>query len=317
MSFFSIGTNGLRGQTEADKADSLKNAGNYTEEIKVYQSLAKADSIKGNLKDLCKDYNNIANVYQRMGFYDKSTQFYFKALKIAEEIKDKKMEGEVNYGVGMNFSLIDQNDNAITFINKAIEIFKTNKNTYELANSYDVLAHIFGSKKEYDKALNYFKMAEDIFRAENDKENLANVYTTISNMELERGNFSLANDYGRKSLTLFKEVNDKLGIATSYVNLQMALYYQNVDSKQSDYKKQMQNCINLLDSAYLAVKNINTPEHFLHIYQNKAELYNLIDKNDSAYFYSQKYQELNESIYSATKDKQIQELKIQYDVDKK
>lgn len=315
--------NGLRGQTvlrqaqEPDKADSLKKAGNYAEELKVYQGLMKADSIQGNIKDLCKDYNNIANVYQRMGLYDKSTLFYFKALKIAEEIKDKKLIGAGNYGVGMNYALIGDNDNAIIFINKAVDFFTEQKSTSELANAYLVLGNIFQSKKLYDKAMSYFKRAEEIFKAENNKEYLANTYVTVSNMELERGDFKFAMEYARKSLLLFKEVNDKLGIATSYVNLQVALYYQNENPDKPDYNKEMQNCITLLDSAYLAVKNINTPEHFLHIYQNKAELYNLIGKNDSAYFYLQKHQILNDSIYSATKDKQIQELKIQYEADKK
>lgn len=312
---FAMRTNGLRGQTNI--ADSLKMAGNYAEELRVYQGLMKADSIRGNKKDLCKDYNNIGNVYERLGLYNKSILFYFKALKIAEQQNDKKLEGAINYNIGKGYGIINQDTNAINFINKAIEIFKANKSTDELANSYVVLGTIFGNKKDYDKAFSYFKMAEGIFKVANNKNELANTYVTISYMELNQGNFNLVNEYSRKALLLFKEVNDKLGVATCYVNLQIALYYENEDPKKPDYKKQMQKCINLLDSAYLAVKNINTPEHFLHIYQNKAELYNLIGKNDSAYFYLQKHQVLNDSIYNTTKDKQIQELKIQYEADKK
>ena len=72
-----------------------------------------------------------------------------------------------------------------------------------------------------------------------------------------------------------------------------------------------------MDSAVNSIKDIRSPEHLITIYQNKTELYEYLGNIDSSYAYLQKYLVLKDSLYEISKQKQIQELRIQYEANKK
>ncbi|MCD6065327.1 MAG: tetratricopeptide repeat protein [Bacteroidetes bacterium] len=308
---------GLHAQNDIARGDSLKKAGNYSAALKCYLRALKEDSVKNDRKALCNDYGKIAGVYINMGQYDKSTAASFNALRIAEELNDKKAIAVTNYGIGMNYATLARWDNALGFLNKAISLFTELKDTNGLANSYMVVSSLYSVKKDYEKALSYLKQSEQLFIAVNDKNSLADTYVNVSFMELERGNMDLVIEYARKALRLFKEAGDRPGMATAYINLQVARYYMHKGPKAPGYKQRVQECIALLDSAGLAVKDIESPEYFLHIYQNKAEIYGQSGQYDSAYAYQQKYGVLQDSLYNADKNEQIEELKIRYEAEKK
>ena len=74
---------------QMDKADSLKFQGKYSEALKIYEQNLTEDLTSGNKRNQSVDYNNIGNIYSDIGDYEKSTDFYFKAIKIAEELGNK------------------------------------------------------------------------------------------------------------------------------------------------------------------------------------------------------------------------------------
>ena len=301
-----------------DKADSLKKAGNYTEALKLFNGTLEADIKAGDVKNQGKDYNNIANVYCYMGEYQKSTENYFKALKLVEKEGNIRETAIINYNIGQNYRTIKQDSIAIVYINRAINILlPQNKTDVTLGDCYNVLSGIYQSKQDYKNAFANLKLAEDIFKEKNEKDLLANVYVNISYLELEQGNFKQVNEYARKAVPLFKTMNDGRGIAISYINMQVANYYLNENPKGENYKKEMLRCVALLDSATFALNGINSPEHFITIYENKAELYNLIGNNDSAYFYLQQHNTVKDSVYDANSQKQIKELSVKYETEKK
>lgn len=312
------GINNAMAQTEAEKADSLKKAGNYKEALFIYTKLLEADIEQSNTKEQCKDYNNIANVYCRMGSYDESTKYYFKALQLAEKQKDSRTEAVINYNIGMNYITMHQDSFALAHITRAIEILLAeNKPDATLGDCYNVLSGIYQSKLDYKNALRYLKLAEDIFKKEDDKDLLANVYVNISNLELDEGNYASVNEYAQKALALFKSVNDATGVAACYINLMSAHYSVHEDPTGVNYKKEMQRCIDLLDSAFTAVKDISSPEYFITIYGNKAQVYGFTGNTDSAYFYLQKHTAFKDSVYEISKQEQIQRLRVQYEADRK
>jgi tetratricopeptide (TPR) repeat protein len=56
--------------------DSLKTQGRYAEALEVYSQNLEQDIKAGNIKNQCKDYTDLANVYCRMALYQKSTYYY-------------------------------------------------------------------------------------------------------------------------------------------------------------------------------------------------------------------------------------------------
>lgn len=305
-------------RAQIDRADSLKRKGSYSEALVIYKQLLEEDLSNGNTKELGVDYNNIAGVYTYMGEYQKSTDYFFKSLRLAEKEGNKKSIAVVNYNISLNYSNMGQIELALPYVNEAIKILLADKeNELILADCYNLLAAIYESTENYKKALDNYTLAEQIF-VQNDKRNLlANVYVNLSHLELNRGNYNAVDAYVRKALPLFRASNDKIGEAAAYINLQVSHYNASADPKSPAYKRELVKCIALLDSALAAIKGIASPEHFITIYQNKTELYEYLGNADSAYAYIQKYVDLKDSIYNVATQKQIQELRIEYEVDKK
>lgn len=291
--------------------DSLKAAGDYYAVLKTHEEELALDLRSGNIKNQCKDYNNIANAYRLMGKYEISTRNYFKALKLAEKERDKSLEASIFYNIGMNYATI-HDSSARRYLKAALAFF--DGDDMNTGKCYEVLGCI---EADYNRASNYFKNAETAFKKMNARNEIANVYVNSAYLELGEGHYDLAEQNSRKSLSIFKETGDRAGIASSYVNINAAKFGIGENLKDENRTGVLKACLALLDSAQMAIQGVNIPSYLIVIYQSKANLFNLLGKSDSAYAYLSRYQLLNDSVNNVTKIKQVQELKIEYESEKK
>jgi tetratricopeptide (TPR) repeat protein len=256
-------------------------------------------------------------VYSDIGDYEKSTAFYFKSLKLAEQMSDALLVGGINYNIANNYFNAGKTKYCIEFLNKAITKIGNEKNNETILGScYNMLGSINGNEKKYDVALDYFKKAEKLFVSTKQNDQLGNVYVEIAFMGIDKPDYKLVEEYSRKSLAVFKKENDPVGVATSYINLHM-VHINDLHPASLLNKKEALISLALLDSAEFAIKEISSPETKIKIWQNKQQLYSDLKQFDSAYVYQSKSVALNDSIHGIEKNKQLDELKVQYDVDKK
>ena len=304
-------------QNNIERADSLKNTGHYAEALIMFQNILQADLAEGNAKKIGKDYNNIANVYSNMGNYEKSTQIYFNALHIIEKGNDKITLGGLYYNIAHNYFNIGKRKYCSDFLNKAIKTVENEKgNEYILGSCYSMLGGIKLDEKKYEEAISYQKKAEVLFVSLKQNNSLGNVYTNISFANNERGDYKSAAEYARKSLSIFTKENDNVGIAASYLNLQMAHYYLHNNNGVTN-REEILRAIGYVDSADNAIRNISAPETKIKIYEGKEVLYSKLKQLDSSYIYLRKYFALVDSVHAVDKDRQIEELSMQYDFEKK
>lgn len=255
-------------------------------------------------------------MYCDKGEYEKSTENYFKALKLAEETKDVHSEAVIKYNIATNYITTGRYDNALDFINKTIEIIKDKKEEeLLLGQCYNMIGALKQEANQFDEGLLYLQKAAVIFSDAKQPGYLANIYTGISDLGIVKGDYKLAKTYAIKSLSLFKEVNDPVGVAASYINLHAAHFYLNNPEKLVN-KEAALKAIEYLDSAYYTINELGSPETVIKIYLNKQEIYKNLLQWDSAYAYQTKYLKLNDSIHDIEKNMQIEELKLQYDFDK-
>ncbi len=302
---------------QVDKADSLKYQGRYAEALHIYDSLLEVDIKTANLRSQCVDYNNMGNVYSDIGNYKKSTEFFFKSIKLAEQLNNKQMLASIYYNIANNYFKANKLNYSIDFLKKVINLLKDEKNNESIMGScYDMMGGIMTVQKKFDSALVCHNIAEKLFTKSQNINMRTNVYVNIANLGIAKRDFKLAKEYSLKSLSEFEEQKDYIGVAASYINLQAAKFGE-LKSTDANYNKSLTECVALLDSAILAIKDISSPETYLVIYQDKDSLYYFLKQFDSAYFYVNKYHTLNDSIHAIEKNKQLDELKLLYDVEKK
>lgn len=305
-------------QEDLDKADSLKQAGNYTEALKIFESHLEQSLKTNNIKDQARGYNNIANVYSDKNEYEKSTEYYFKALKLAEKENNDHTQAAINYNIASNFIKINKLNYAEEYLNKAVEKIKDKAGEEEILGlCYNMLGALAIDGKKLSEALDYLKKAENVFLKLDRQDHLGNIYVEFTLLYHELKDQKMAMQYSRKGISLFRKQNDLSGVAISYINLSRAHFYYWNPGPEISNRKETIKAIEYEDSAYQALKGTNNQGILINIYKNKQGFYKGLGQHDSAYFYLTKYVLLNDSLNGVEKNRQLDELKIQYDVEKK
>ncbi len=221
----------------SDYNEALKNlnqAISILEELLIQNKLTGKNKVKNILTI---SYNNLGNVYSEEGDYARALDNYFKSLKIAEEINDKKRQA-INLG--------------------------------NIGTVYD-------EQKEYEKALHYYGKALKIAQELNDKKRQASIMSNIGIVHMYQNKFPEALKYFTSSLILLEELGDKKRKASVLNNIGNLYSLMNEDDKAIDYfkqslilfeeinnKKSYSLCLGNIGASYLKQKNYKEAEKYLH-----------------------------------------------------
>jgi tetratricopeptide (TPR) repeat protein len=298
-------------------ADSLLNSGNYKSALKNYYQLLELDEKNHLEKNIAKDHNNIAITYQNMADYRKAMEHYYKALRLSEKQSDPELSGTLNMNIGSLHSALGNLNDAGSSLEKAITQLQLAKKYKPLSQAFMNLALLMDIKGDRVKSEEYFDQAEKISKENNIPEVLANVYVNRSYIFTEQGNYKKAIQFAYKAKDVYALLNDKAAMATAYVNMQAAYTGQFKHASDPGFKSAVKQGIAYLDTALLLLRNIESPEHHIHIYRNKAISYVRLGEVDSADVYLNKYEVMKDSVYNLDKQKQVEELKLKYETEKK
>jgi len=97
--------------------------------------------------------NNLAVIYQDFKEYDKSIENLFLALELNTEIEDLFGEASNLVNIGVNYTLVGQNEKALFWFNLAAEKAQKLKNLQQLAGIFSNIASIHSSNSDYQKAI--------------------------------------------------------------------------------------------------------------------------------------------------------------------
>jgi len=210
------------------------NQGNFdTSEFYLNKSLKILKNLKNNAiinkqlddanarnRDISLVYNNLGNIYREKGSYAESQNYFFKSLKITEEL----------------LNIYKQSNNFEKILEQKMSLSKC----------YNSIGTVHYFQNNFDKAIGYYEMARKIFEElislsiKNNNINLtkykrgisacynniamaisdkANLIRTNKNDSLANSLYKNAITYYFKSLKISEEIIDKKGISKCYNNL--------------------------------------------------------------------------------------------------
>jgi signal transduction histidine kinase len=129
-----------------------------------------------NKLGMARDYGNLGLVYARQKIYEPSFENHSKALKLSEEVGNKKGIAINNAGVGEYYLQKNRLDEALPFMIKSKDIALEIGTRDVLRDAYLGLSEIFEKKGVADSAYLYFKKYVDIKESidnENNQKQLA------------------------------------------------------------------------------------------------------------------------------------------------
>ncbi len=217
--------------------------------------------------------NNVGVVYWQQGNNDKALDFFTKALNIYIEIRNKKGIANSYNNVGLVYWNLGNYEMAVNNLLKALEIWEEIGDKGGIGMSYLNIGNIYMNQGLYDKALEHYLKSLKIIRETGNKTFEA---TNISNIGLIyqfRGDYEKALDNYSSALNIQKEINDKKGIATSYNNIGL-IYLEH-----KNYKKALDNELKSLEIN----KEIGSQQGTAVAYTNIGTIYTKQGKLEDAF----------------------------------
>ena len=129
------------------------------------------------------------------------------ALKLAIKIEDKKSIGLINSKIGKLHYIIEEPNEAIIWLTKAVEVQRFAKDDANLAETYKTFGIVYSSKEDYNQALEYFTSAKSLFQQEDLHSYVAEVLLNEGKTYSKLKNYRKAKVAFEQALVIAKRYN--------------------------------------------------------------------------------------------------------------
>jgi len=251
--------------------------------------------------------SKLATAYNYRGdSYDKETEAMLSAIRIYESLGNKKKMAEL-YG-GFGWVMKRRNlKNAMSYMQKGINIAQDNAFTNQLKDLYNNYGVLKQWNKEVDSAIYYFEEGLKIKRDTKDDFGIPYSLSNLAGAYLVKKEHQTASSLLKESIELRKVLKDSVGLGENFTQL-AEVYYD--EGKYDDALELFKKSVKIaLDKEYRNLEQFN--------YNYISDIYQKQNQVDSALHYYKKYIEVKDQMFTETQEAKISELTIAYETEKK
>ncbi len=330
-----------------DLALRHKKKGEYTEAIAHFTEVLKLKDSLGDTNVIAFCYNNIGQMHVRLGNYTKAINYNLKALQLSKELDDKNELFSGYNNLGMINVYQGDYSNALDHFIKASKINNEIRSKKYTIISLSNIGFIYETFGNYSLALKYYFKSLEISKQIKDESNISQDYLNIANIYFEQGNSTKALSYSYKSLKIAKELDSKsIMISNSCLIGEIYLKQKKYNkalkhlkiglslSQEIGEQSSLTTILNTIGGIHLELKNyLQAKKHLIQSINIGQTIGNPSPVNSASYSLSQiekalgnhkealKYYELYhvtyDSLLGKEKSKQLSQLQIQYETEKK
>jgi tetratricopeptide (TPR) repeat protein/DNA-binding CsgD family transcriptional regulator len=289
------------------KAENLE--GNFEKALDLNNNSIKiAYELQNGLK-LSDAHQQKATIFLDNGNYNNALRELILASKALDTLEKKSplKEAIIKVGVGRTETLRNNYLEAIPNLEDGISIFENIGHEKWLAISYMELGNTYYSLKDYDNALLYYNKGLEISKDNKWNyfiapylENIGAVYLDTEKYDKALNNFFASNKISSKHGSINNQIIFFNDIASAYFG-----------------KKDYNNALKNYNKAIQIADSIGSLDNLSDNYKERAEVFEAIHNYKKATLDYKKHILLNDSIFDIAKTKQIDELKTQYETEKK
>jgi tetratricopeptide (TPR) repeat protein len=189
-------------------------------------------------KGIAAFYDILGSLYSNNGSYEKAIDYYNAALKINQQIGNKRNEAINIINIGSVYQRQGDDDRALEYSFKALNITQAIKEDGFTALLYGNISDVYFSQENYETALTYSVKSYEAYKQLDNTPGLAGAADRIGIVYLTQKKLKDAEQYFRESLKNYEAVNDKMGKAKSLSHI--ALLHDDNISMKLEYLMQAQ-----------------------------------------------------------------------------
>ena len=289
------------------KAYSLYKNSRYENAIIYFDSAASIYQTMETSSDLMFIFMNKGNIYSYLGNYPKAIEMELKALKVAEELKDKKVINATNSNIGWFNYLNNSYDAAKEYTFKALKGYKVEKDSVGIGQSHNNLGAIFAQSGDLQTGVEHFESSREIREKLGLQRALTWTYNNLGSLYYMMEKYKLSNIYLTKALARFQIEENKIGEATTLTAL--ASNYYTLENYSA--------AIQANKNAILVAKEFKYAELLSNALSNQAEAYAGLGDFKKAFLIQLEHEALTDSILNKSNSTIIAEMQEKYEVEKK
>ena len=323
----------------------------------IYSDIEKTKTYAEKALEISEkaDYQKgIANAYRQIGFYYLFTSNYpvcientVKSMELAKQIGSTNIVASCANTLGMVYRELEAYDQALEYFFAAEKIYKEQHHDLNLIRTSLNIAALYRLNKDYDIAKKYLSECESLLVKHGDDKLLGNFHYEYGTVLYKLGEYDKVEKEAFMAADYFSKVNSAYDLANTYDLLGM-LYNKLNRPKEA---------LEQYEKAFAIYEQKNYQSGLMHTYMNYASSYNLlsdyrrskeyanlaITKADEigehlstryaytvleevsekqgeykkALEYNRKIVQLKDSIYNKEKSKQIANLEILHETEKR
>ncbi|WP_166965634.1 tetratricopeptide repeat protein [Yeosuana marina] len=283
--------------------------GNFNKAIELAnQGLEVATKMKHG-PHMVDNIQRKSTTYMDMGKLDLAMKEALNALHVLDTIKPENKLGKAiaTGDIGRIEMLRGNYKEALKPFNNALNTLIELKNDHWTAVLYIELGNLYWYIEDYDEALKNYQLSYELGEKMNRDDFLASNLANMADIYSKKGDNKKALEYLLKA----QAITEKIGsINNSIINYNMLgdIYYRTLDYNKAIYNHTK--AIKLADS----VKALDV---IRDCYSGRSKAYEKTGNYLAALQDQRQYQTYNDSIFNEAKAKQIDELKTQYETEKK
>jgi serine phosphatase RsbU (regulator of sigma subunit) len=258
-------------------------------------------SLEGNI------YNNMGMSYYDKFDYQKSLQYYLRALTIFEELNQENKYTSTLNNIANLYYTLKQYDKALNYHFQSLSISKRLGEKTKVASSLYNMGLVYLDKGDPLKALGYFQQSLELAKLLNHKVGQAMLYNSVGKCYRLLRDYEKALEYSNHALEMKKEQGDENGIANLHNNI-AEIYLE---------MRQYDKAIEYSESALEKGKKLKSRGIMQNAYQTLSLNYSAQKKYELAYKSHLLYVECKDSLFDAEKSKQLTEMQTKYETEKK
>nr|AOE12546.1 hypothetical protein [uncultured bacterium]CCF99360.1 serine/threonine protein kinases [uncultured Cytophagia bacterium] len=234
------------------------------------------------------------------GNNEKALEYFLKILEIKKELGDKQGMGVSYNNIGNIYKNQGNYEKALEYYSKSLVIREEIGDKKGVGSSYNNIGIIYKDQDNLEKALEYYSKSLAIKEEIGDKKGMGNTCNNIGLIYQNQGNYEKALECYLKSLAIREEIGDKQGMAYSYGNI--GLIYKD----QGNYEKALEY---LLKSKNI-LQEVNTIKDLDETSEALSEVYKKLGKYKQALEMKELYMETKDSIAKMDAEEELYKFEV-------
>lgn len=252
-------------------------------------------------------YINCGGIYSARSNTKKAFENYREALTYFEKANDKSGQATASYGIGITYVHEKKFDQALEYYNRSIALFNELGQQQEVPKVLVNVGTMYFQMKDYPQALNQLSRAIDIFRSFKNERGAATALHSRAEVydAMQQHTPALAD---LEEAMVLNEKNQH-----EYNKVKCALLFAKIYRQQKKYdlaKEKLQQSIAISQKIKLTEDTSEAYRLLAEISSDQADFKN-------AYRYHQLHRVYYDSVFDKEKSRQIQEMQIAFETEKK